>query len=86
VATILLPRPSITVKDVDERANRWSPPLLSGLLLTGFRLDPAAHPLPAPAPDEHRIEFLGDSITQGVRAIGPEIGVTGSDATRTTRG
>ena len=28
------------------------------------------------------MEFLGDSITQGVRAVGPQIGVTGSDAVR----
>jgi lysophospholipase L1-like esterase len=72
----------ITVKDVDERANRWHPPLRSGLLLTGFRLDPGADTVPPPAPEDRRIEFLGDSITQGVRAIGPEIGVTGADATK----
>jgi lysophospholipase L1-like esterase len=72
----------IAVKDVDERANRWSPPLQSGLLLTGFRLDRGARTLPPPAPSGRRIEFLGDSITQGVRALGPEIGVTGSDATK----
>ncbi len=72
----------ITVKDVDERANRWLPPLRSGLLLTGFRLDPGATTLPPPAPEDRRIEFLGDSITQGVRAAGPEIGVRGSDATK----
>jgi len=72
----------IAVKDVDERANRWNPPLQSGLQLTGFRLDRDARTLPAPAPSNRRIEFLGDSITQGVRALGPEIGVTGSDATK----
>jgi lysophospholipase L1-like esterase len=72
----------IAVKDVDERANRWVPPLQSGLQLTGFRLDRGARTLPAPAPSNRRIEFLGDSITQGVRALGPEIGVLGSDATK----
>src|SRR4051794_31294924 len=72
----------IAVKDVDERANRWNPPLQSGLLLTGFRLDRGARTVPPPAPSSRRIEFLGDSITQGVRALGPEIGVTGSDATK----
>ncbi|MFL6126004.1 SGNH/GDSL hydrolase family protein [Actinophytocola sp.] len=71
----------IVVKDVDERANRWNPPLRSGVLLTGFRLDTGARTLPPP-PDDRRIEFLGDSITQGVRAVGPEIGVDGSDATK----
>ena len=55
----------ITVKDVDERANRWNPPLRSGLLLTGFRLDPGTATLPPPPPENRRIEFLGDSITQG---------------------
>ncbi len=72
----------IAVKDVDERANRWNPPLQSGLLLTGFRLDRGARTVPPPAPSNRRIEFLGDSITQGVRALGPEIGVRGSDATK----
>jgi lysophospholipase L1-like esterase len=72
----------ITVKDVDERANRWNPPLRSGLLLTGFRLDPGASTLRPPAPADRRIEFLGDSITQGVRAAGPTLGVNGSDATK----
>ncbi len=69
----------IAVKDVDERANRWNPPLQSGLQLTGFRLDRGARTLPAPNPGNRRIEFLGDSITQGVWALGPEIGVIGSD-------
>jgi lysophospholipase L1-like esterase len=72
----------LIVKDVDERADRWTPPLRSGLLLTGFRLGPGARTLPPPATGGRRVEFLGDSITQGVRALGPEIGVTGSDATR----
>jgi lysophospholipase L1-like esterase len=72
----------IAVKDVDERANRWKPPLRSGLLLTGFRFDRGARTLPPAAPGDRRIEFLGDSITQGVRAAGPEIGVAGSDATK----
>jgi lysophospholipase L1-like esterase len=72
----------IDVKDVDERANRWVPPLQSGLILTGFRLDNGARTLSPPAISSHRIEFLGDSITQGVRALGPEIGVNGSDATK----
>jgi lysophospholipase L1-like esterase len=72
----------ITVKDVDERANRWHPPLRSALLLTGFQLAPGAVTLPPPAPEDRRVEFLGDSITQGVRAAGPELGVAGSDATK----
>ncbi|MET1006751.1 MAG: GDSL-type esterase/lipase family protein [Propionibacteriaceae bacterium] len=72
----------LAVKDVDERANRWTQPLLSGLGLKGFELAPGGHAAPAGAPRGPRLEFLGDSITQGVRAVGPQIGVEGSDATQ----
>jgi lysophospholipase L1-like esterase len=72
----------LAVKDVDERANRWTPPFQSGLGVTGFELAGGAHTIPVPGPRGPRIEFLGDSITQGVRAVGPQIGVMGSDATK----
>src|SRR4051812_36418616 len=36
----------IAVKDVDERVNRWAPPLRSGLILTGLLLDPTGRTLP----------------------------------------
>jgi lysophospholipase L1-like esterase len=72
----------LTVKDVDERGNRWTPPFASALRLVGFRLAPAGEALQRPRPSGPRIEFLGDSITQGVRALGPEVGVRGSDATK----
>jgi lysophospholipase L1-like esterase len=71
----------IAVKDVDERANRWTPPLRSGLVLTGLQLSPGANVLSPPAPTGPRMEFLGDSITQGVRAVGAQIGPNGADAT-----
>src|SRR4051794_29731833 len=69
----------IAVKDVDERANRWVPPLQSGLIVTGFRLDTLRRAPRDPGP---RMEFLGDSITQGVRTVGPQIGPRGADATK----
>ncbi|MGW0704451.1 GDSL-type esterase/lipase family protein [Streptomyces sp. NPDC002643] len=56
----------LAVKDVYENANRWQPPLASGLRFAGFDLadGTALEELP-PAP-AHRFTFLGDSITQGV--------------------
>jgi lysophospholipase L1-like esterase len=75
-------RVDIVVKDVDERANRWVPPLQSGLTVTGFQLDDGAGLQPLPDRRGPRMEFLGDSITQGVRAVGLQIGPRGSDATK----
>nr|WP_231126789.1 GDSL-type esterase/lipase family protein [Motilibacter aurantiacus] len=72
----------LAVKDVDEGGNRWNPPLRSALRVTGFEIDPGATSTPSPAPTGPRIEFLGDSITQGVRALNTQPGVTGSDATK----
>lgn len=75
-------RADIAVKDVDERANRWVSPLQSGLIVTGYELDPGAELRPLVPDSGPRIEFLGDSITQGVRAVGPQIGPLGADATK----
>jgi lysophospholipase L1-like esterase len=72
----------LVVKDVDERANRWTPRFQSGLGVAGFELAAGEHTLPVTRPTRPRVEFLGDSITQGVRAVGPQIGVMGSDATK----
>ncbi|MCP2167475.1 SGNH/GDSL hydrolase family protein [Goodfellowiella coeruleoviolacea] len=73
----------LTVKDVDEHANRWVPPLRSGLVVTGFRLDAHGHLLGQPPRSGPRIEFYGDSITQGVKALGNVAGPDGSDGTAT---
>ncbi|QNP69062.1 G-D-S-L family lipolytic protein [Streptomyces roseirectus] len=55
----------LSVKDVFSRANRWVPPLATGVTLTGLkgRIVPQ-RPLP-----ERRFVFYGDSITQGVNAL-----------------
>jgi lysophospholipase L1-like esterase len=72
----------ITVKDVDEFENRWIPPLRSGVVLTGLRLDPHARLLAAaPAPRGPRMEFYGDSITEGVAALCNATGVDCADGT-----
>ncbi|MDE3181762.1 MAG: G-D-S-L family lipolytic protein [Acidobacteriota bacterium] len=71
----------VAVKDVDERANRWVPPLASAVIFKGFILDPGAKALALTAPSSLKMEFYGDSITQGVRALNMAIGVNGSDGT-----
>ena len=41
----------LAVKDVDERANRWTPPLQSGLGVRGFELGSGARVLPVTGTD-----------------------------------
>ncbi len=72
----------IAVKDVDERANRWQPPLASAVIFQGLVIDPGAKTLPLPPPSARQMEFYGDSITQGVRALSMAIGTAGSDGTK----
>ncbi|TDO52466.1 pectin methylesterase-like acyl-CoA thioesterase [Kribbella sp. VKM Ac-2527] len=72
----------IMVKDVDEYANRWIMPLQSGVVLEKIELAPAATLIPLPTTAEHRIEFYGDSITQGVMALCPQLGTDCADGTK----
>jgi lysophospholipase L1-like esterase len=73
---------TIEVKDVDEYENRWILPLQSGVVLKGFRLEPRARVLPTRPPYGHRrMEFYGDSITEGVAALCNELGVNCADGT-----
>jgi hypothetical protein len=71
----------IDVKDVDEYENRWILPLQSGVVLTGLRLDPGATVLPGPPLGRLHLEFYGDSITEGVMARCPTLGVDCADGT-----
>ncbi len=71
----------IDVKDVDEYENRWILPLQSGVVLTGFELDPLATVLPAAPLGHLRLEFYGDSITEGVMARCAVLGVDCADGT-----
>ena len=75
-------RLEIDVKDVDERINRWNPPLESALVFQGLVVDRTARTLPVPEPGTLRMEFYGDSITQGVALLSRTIGPEGSDGTK----
>lgn len=72
----------IDVKDVDEHPNRWIPPLESALVFQGLILDRGAKTLPLPPPSPLKMEFYGDSITQGVAVLSPVYSPEGSDATK----
>lgn len=55
----------LMVRDADEHQSRWSPPLVASVTFLG--LDLHGGRLLPPPPDPHlKIEFLGDSITEGV--------------------
>ena len=71
----------IDVKDVDEYENRWILPLQSGVVLTGFELDPLPAVLPGPPLGPLHMDFFGDSITEGVLALCPTLGVDCADGT-----
>jgi lysophospholipase L1-like esterase len=80
----------IEVKDVSQNANRWTPPLEAAVIFSGFALEEGGVALaPDPAlvgrwsPSALRMEFYGDSITQGVRVLSMATGPEGSDGTRT---
>ncbi|MFI7337562.1 GDSL-type esterase/lipase family protein [Streptomyces sp. NPDC050085] len=59
----------LSVKDVNSRAERWTPPLRTGVALTGLRLADGARLLPQPPRKRMELAFYGDSITQGVMAL-----------------
>lgn len=59
----------ISVKDVFSRVNRWTPPLETGVALTGLRLERGGHLLPQLRAPKSTVAFYGDSITQGVMAL-----------------
>ncbi|MGW3951113.1 GDSL-type esterase/lipase family protein [Streptomyces sp. NPDC004752] len=72
----------IVVKDIDEHENRWVVPMRSGLHFTGLQLAPGASLLPTTPSDTLRLVFYGDSITQGVMALGAEATVDCADGTK----
>lgn len=72
----------LDVKDVDERVNRWIPPMQAALVFKGLQLSPGGHLVKSPLPGKVRMEFYGDSITQGVRIDSMAIGPDGSDGTK----
>lgn len=75
-------RLELDVKDVDERVNRWIPPLQAALEFDGLALGAGGRMVKSPLPGKLRMEFYGDSITQGVRIDNMAIGPEGSDGTK----
>ncbi|WP_329116962.1 GDSL-type esterase/lipase family protein [Streptomyces sp. NBC_01465] len=59
----------LSVKDVYARVERWTPPLRTGVALTGLAPDPGARILPQRPSKRLELAFYGDSITQGVMAL-----------------
>jgi len=86
----LAPRPlkpgrhvlEVAVKAVDQWGARWKAPLRSALVIKAFVLSPGATVLKAPTVGSRRILFLGDSITEGIKLVGPDRGPAGADSTR----
>ncbi|TWD75180.1 pectinesterase [Kribbella amoyensis] len=72
----------IAVKDVDEYENRWITPVQSGVVLAKIELGPGAKLVPLPSIPDRRLEFYGDSITQGVMALCPRLGIDCADGTK----
>ena len=80
----------IMVKDVYQEVNRWVPPFQSALIFLGFDLGEGGTALdPAPAlvgrwsPGALKITFIGDSITEGIRALSMSTAPEGSEGTMT---
>ncbi|MFI5793594.1 GDSL-type esterase/lipase family protein [Streptomyces sp. NPDC051677] len=55
----------LSLKDVYSRAGRWTPPLETGVVLTGIKGRLLAHH----AVKKGELAFYGDSVTQGVMAL-----------------
>lgn len=72
----------IVVKDVNEHVNRWNPPFESAVVFAGLVLDATTTLRLGAQPGGPRLEFYGDSITQGVRAVSADPGSSGADGTR----
>jgi lysophospholipase L1-like esterase len=75
-------RVEIVVKDVSEHVNRWNPPFESAVVFAGLVLDASCRLRPAGYPTGPRLEFYGDSITQGVRALSVARESDGADGTK----
>jgi lysophospholipase L1-like esterase len=74
----------VVFKGADERQSRWDPPLEADVTFIGLTLAPGGRLLDPPDEPPLSIEFLGDSITEGVFVNGtgearPEV----DDARRT---
>lgn len=64
---------TLFVRGMNENQARWTPPLVSSTVFTGFTVTGGAL-VPTARPTRLKLEFLGDSITEGValHATGPQ--------------
>jgi lysophospholipase L1-like esterase len=61
----------VVVKGFREWERRWDPPLESSVVFRGLSLDPGASLLEPPPRPARLIEYVGDSITEGVLVLTP---------------
>jgi lysophospholipase L1-like esterase len=64
---------TLFVRGMNEGQSRWTPPLVSSTAFLGFTVV-GGNIVPSPRPMRLKMEFLGDSITEGValHAMGPQ--------------
>jgi lysophospholipase L1-like esterase len=55
-------------KGMEELQNRWNPPVIAALSFTAFDVEGGAL-VPTARPNRMKIEFIGDSLTEGVRVV-----------------
>ncbi|NEA30074.1 G-D-S-L family lipolytic protein [Streptomyces sp. SID13031] len=72
----------IVVKDVNEHVNRWNPPFGCAVVFAGLVLDSGTRLRLSGRPSGPRLEFYGDSITQGVRALSAHLESEGVDGSK----
>lgn len=72
----------IVVKDVNEHTNRWNQPFGCAVVFAGLVLDTATRLRLSGRPGGPRLEFYGDSITQGVRALSEHPESEGADGSK----
>ncbi|TCC17140.1 G-D-S-L family lipolytic protein [Kribbella sindirgiensis] len=72
---------SVVVKDVNEHVNRWNPPFECAVVFAGLVLDVRSALRLSGRPSGPRVEFYGDSITQGVRSLSEHPESEGADGT-----
>src|SRR5262249_24798870 len=67
----------LMARGLDENQSRWTPPLASSLTFLGFNVSGGAL-RPSSRPVRPKIEFLGDSITEGVAVFADRPGMMGA--------
>jgi len=73
---------AIDIKSIDAGGARWTRPLTTAVTLTSLDLGPGAKLLPLPKAAPLRFEFYGDSVTEGIKALGDAYTIAMADATK----